>query len=478
MMAEEIVERIVERRGRAATFAGVRAVVVGYGTSGRAAARALAGRGASVVVSEARDAADLLDADPPGDPGSLSGAVELRAGGHRPEHLDGADLVVVSPGVPPTAPVVGWARERGLPVWGELELGARIARAPYLAVTGTNGKSTTVELLAEILRAAGLRARACGNVGYPFPEAAGEDLDALVVEASSFQLAFHETFRPRVSVLLNVAPDHLDWHGSFEAYAGAKARVHAAQGEGDVHVGNAEDAGAAAISREAPCEVRWFRAGPPLEGEVGVEDGAVVARIDGRRLPLGSPNLAGALLADAAAAAAAALAFGVDAAAIGAGLASFRALPHRGEEVARAGIVRFLDDSKATNVHAALAALAGRRQTVLIAGGLAKGVELSALADAAPSLAAVVAIGEAAAALEEAFDGRGVVVRRAGSMEEAVEAAWEEAHPGEVVLLAPACASMDMFRDYADRGERFAAAARDLAAVVNAGGDPALGPGG
>jgi UDP-N-acetylmuramoylalanine--D-glutamate ligase len=465
-------------------FGGQRAVVIGLGVSGRAAARVLLDEGAEVLVTEARPIQELEVETVQASPGryetgatplALDGSepgLQVRAGGHRPEHLDGATLVVVSPGVPPATPVLTWARERELPIWSELELGARMCRAPVVAVTGTNGKTTTVQLVTSMLRESGLHARGCGNVGFPFSLAAREPVDVLVVEASSFQLAFHESLHPRVSVLLNMAPDHLDWHGSFPAYAAAKARIYARQGPEDVHVGNHDDAEAARISRRAPCEVRWFRWGPPDEEEVGVTDGEVVARTaaDGdvatRDLRLGS--LAGssrALLLDAAAASAAALAFGVPAKAIEAALQNFEPLPHRGSVVARAGSIEFVDDSKATNPHAALAALEGRSGVVLIAGGLAKGVDLSPLAQAVPALSGVVAIGEAAPALEAVFRGL-VPIQTAGSIDEAVQAAFGLSEPGGTVLLAPACASQDMFRDYRERGERFAAASRLVAARV------------
>ena len=438
-------------------FAGERALVVGYGASGRAAVRALLDEGATVRVTEARGRDEVDLSAPPG--------VSVAGGGHRPEHLDGATLVVVSPGVAEHAPVIGWARERGLPVWSELEVGARRCRAPYVAVTGTNGKTTTVELIASMMRAGGLTARACGNVGYPFSTAAGEAFDALVVEASSFQLRFQESLHPRVSVLLNVAPDHLDWHGSFRAYADAKARIHERQAGDDVHVGNRVDATAAAISRRARCRVRWFRTDRPETGEVGIVDGTVVYRPEADRpVDLGRPSVTGpGFLADAAAAAAGALAFGVPAEAVRAALASFSPLPHRGSVVARAGSVRFVDDSKATNPHAALAAIQGRRDVVLIAGGLAKGVDLSPMAAAVPSLRGVVAIGEAAPAVAAVFRGL-VPVRMASSIEEAAATALALARPDGTVLLAPACASQDMFRDYRERGDRFAAAARALVA--------------
>ncbi|HXF57228.1 MAG TPA: UDP-N-acetylmuramoyl-L-alanine--D-glutamate ligase [Actinomycetota bacterium] len=438
-------------------FAGERVLVVGYGASGRAAVRVLLEEGARVRVSEARPA-DRVEELPPLE-------VEFRAGGHRPTDLEGVSLVVLSPGVPEHAPVVRWARRARLRVWSELELGARLCRVPYVAVTGTNGKTTTVELVAAMMREAGLRARACGNVGYPFSLAAREPGDALAVEASSFQLRFHETLHPRVSVLLNLAPDHLDWHGSFEAYAAAKARVFLRQRPeaGDVHVGNRDDPQAAGVSRRAPCEVRWFGWGAPRPGEVGVVEGRVVALVGGRELDLGRPPAPSRSLAlDAAAAAAAALAFGLPPEAVRRAVERFVPLPHRGTVVAEAGGVRFVDDSKATNPHAALAALEGRSDVVLVAGGLAKGVDLSPLAAAAPALRAVVAVGEAAPELERVFEGL-LPVRRAGSMEEAVEAAYALAAGRGVVLLAPACASQDMFADYAERGDRFARAAAMLA---------------
>lgn len=436
-------------------FAGRRFLVIGLGVAGGAVARVLAEEGASVRVSEARP-------EVPGADELAALGVDVRLGGHAPEHLEDVDVVVPSPGVPEHAPVLRLAIERGLPVWSELDVGAHLARAPYVAITGTNGKSTTTELVASILAAAGLDAVACGNIGYPFAAAAREGHDALAVEASSFQLRFHHALRPRVSILLNLAPDHLDWHGSVDAYVAAKARVFALQGQGDVHVGNAGDEPGAALSRRAPCRVAWFRVGPPGPGEVGVVDGVVVARLDGEEVELGRPpQVSAGFVEDCAAAAAGALAFGIEPSAVASGIERMRPLPHRGEVVARVGGVRFVDDSKATNVHAALHAIRGRRDVVLVAGGMAKGVDLSPLAAAAPSLAGVVAIGESAPELVAVFEGR-VPVRVAGSIEQAVRVAYAMAPEEGTVLLAPACASWDMFRDYVERGDRFAAAARAL----------------
>jgi len=450
-----------EARGRGAVrgtkaFAGERVLVVGLGVAGRAAARVLAEEGATVRVTEERPEAAGAD--------EIRGfGVEVLTGGHEPSHLDGVTAVVASPGVPEGAPVLRWAEQRGLPIWSELDVGARLCRAPYVAVTGTNGKSTTTVMVAHMMRAAGLDAVACGNIGHAFSLAAREGHAALAVEASSFQLRFHHWLHPKVSVLLNVASDHIDWHGSFERYAESKARVYELQDEDDVHIGNADDGRGAKISAAAPCRVAWFRMGSPGEGEVGFVGRELVARIDGEA-PLGVPGSdAAGFRADAAAAAAASLSFGLDPGAVAEGLRRMRPLPHRGEEVARVGSVAFLDDSKATNVHAALHALAGRRGVVLIAGGMAKGADLSPLAEATPALVGVVAMGEAAPEIAMLFEGR-VPVSKAGSIEEAVREAFELAPPaGGTVLLAPACASWDMFRDYVERGERFAEAARRLA---------------
>lgn len=445
-------------------FEGERVVVVGAGVAGSSAARVLAAEGATVRVTEARPGSELSTVAALRDAG-----VEMLTGGHDPSHLEGATLVVTGPGVPEQAPVLGWARARGLPVWSEMELGARLAEAPYLAVTGTNGKTTTTGMIESCLRADGIDAVACGNIGHPFPEAAREGHEALVVECSSFQLRLQESFHPRVSVLLNLAPDHIDEHGSFEAYADAKARIFARQTSGDTHVGNRDDKSAAARSADAPCDVVWFRTGSPGDGEVGYGDDGLLSRLTAVPERLGDVAGAAGLRADAAAAAAASLAFGVSARAVGDALAGFVPAPHRGQVAVVVDGVCFIDDSKATNVHAALAALDGLDDAVLIAGGLAKGVDLSPLATRADRLRAVIAMGEAAPELTRVFEGI-KPVHQADSIEHAVRTAFDLAKPGGTVLLAPACASWDQFRDYAERGDRFAAAARGLPQEVGADG--------
>jgi len=445
-------------------LAGERAVVVGAGVAGAGSARALLAEGADVLVTEARPEDEVPSAT------ELKAlGVEVRAGGHESSHLDGATLLVTGPGVPPEADVLRWARERGLSVWGEMELGARLARAPYLAVTGTNGKTTVTSMIEACLRAGGYDALACGNIGLSFPEAAREHRDVLVVEVSSFQLALQESFHPAISVLLNVAPDHLDWHGTFDAYVAAKERIHALQAGTDVHIGNHDDPVAAEISSRATCVLRWFRKGPPDEEEVGYIGDELVAHVDGvHRMGTIDGGRAG-YREDAAAAAAVALAYGVAPAVAAVALAGFRPGPHRGEVVATVDGVRFVDNSKATNVHAAAAAIDGAGDAVLIAGGRAKGVDLSPLKTHAGRLRAVIAIGESATDVVGVFEGS-VPTVLAGSIEEAVRDAFAAAAPGDIVLLAPACASWDQFTGYAERGDRFAAAARSLRAEAGARG--------
>jgi len=434
-------------------FEGEHVVVIGAGVAGSAAALVLLAEGATVRVSDSGRAA-------PGASDLRAEGIEVLEGGHDPDHLAGATMVVASPGVPPHAEILMWANDRKLPVLGEMELGARLARVPYLAVTGTNGKTTTTGMLAACLRSAGLDAVACGNIGRPFPTAARERHDALVVEVSSFQLATQTSFHPRVSVLLNLAPDHLDWHGSFDAYVAAKSRIFALQGAADIHVGNLDDEASAVISRSAAGEVRWFTIREPAEDGVGVRDGRLVAGWSGAdlgALALDTP----AMRADAAAAATAAHAFAVGDRAIAEAIGTFAPEPHRGETVAAVDGVRFVDNSKATNPHAAIAAVGDAEGVVLIAGGDAKGVDLTPLGSVAPRLAGVVAIGASAGDVRAVFEGR-VPVRDAGSIEEATRVAFRMASERGSVLLAPACASWDMFRDYAERGDRFAAAARAI----------------
>ncbi|KJE24822.1 UDP-N-acetylmuramoylalanine--D-glutamate ligase [Frankia torreyi] len=446
------------------TWTGLPVLVVGVGVSGLAAARALLGRGARVRVVDAGDterhraaAADLR---------ALGATVEL---GGLPADPGGAGLVVTSPGVPPTAPLIIGSAAAGVPVWGEVELAWRWRGATrWLAVTGTNGKTTTTEMLGAMLAAGGRRATTAGNIGTPIVEAVAAEppYDTLAVELSSFQLHYTHTAAPLAAAVLNVAPDHLDWHGGADAYAEAKARIwrHPAT----IAIGNADDAASTRLLAQAPGRRVLFGRDPAARPAPGltVEAGHLVDRAfgGGRLVAVRDLRIAGPhLISNALAAAALARAEGVDPAAIGAALAEFRAGAHRNAEVAVIDGVRWVDDSKATNPHAAAASLAGYPSVVWIAGGLNKGLEFDELVrDARGVLRGAVLIGRCAdeIAVALARHAPDVPVERAAGMDDAVKAAAALARAGDTVLLAPAAASMDMFRDYAARGDLFAEAVR------------------
>lgn len=424
-------------------LAGSRVAVAGAGVSGRAAERALAGLGAQVVLLDRRGGTGVLADD---------------------ELPPGVRLVVTSPGWRPDAPVLAAARARGVPVWGEAELAWRL-RPPgqaWLAVTGTNGKTTTTGLLAGILAAAGRSSIAAGNIGLPLCEAvlAKPAYQVLAVELSSFQLFWSPSLAPDAAALLNVADDHLDWHGDRAGYEAAKARVFAHPRT--VAVGNAEDPTALRLLRAAPGRQVTFGAG----GEVRVADCWLVDEAFGAGaiLPVAELGLAGEHnVANALAALALARAAGVPPAAIREGLRGARPGRHRLELVEERAGIRYVDDSKATNPHAAAAALESYPSVVWIAGGLGKGVSFDDLvAGAAARLRAVVVLGTAAEEIAAACARHAAQVPlvRARSMDHAVGEATRLACPGDTVLLAPAAASMDMFTDYAARGDAFVAAVR------------------
>jgi len=433
-------------------------LVVGLGASGWAAARALIEIGADVRVTEASESEQMDERAA----WLRSKGATVELGGHDLDHLD-ADLAVVSPGIPPTADVMEALEHSTTPVISEVELAYQLASCDFLAVTGTNGKTTTTSLLASMLAHSGIPSVAAGNIGLPLIDAIREvpDGGAIAVEVSSFQLAGIDTFRPKVAVLLNIAEDHMDWHGSIDAYSDAKARIVENQLADDHFVVNGHDERALAIAQRAPSKVIVMSIdSAPLDG-IGVEDGRVMWMSE----PLfGSeeillPGRAG--LEDTLAAAAAALAYGIDPDAVLAAVRGFIPLRHRLEQVAVVDRVRYIDDSKATNPHATLAAVSGLTDVVLIAGGRSKGIDLSPLAHTVPPVIAVVAIGEAAEEVATVY-GDLVPVDRASSMEDAVRAARARSVPGGSVLLAPACASLDMYRSYSERGDHFARIARDL----------------
>lgn len=433
---------------------GRRVLVLGLGISGRSAAAFCAARGALVTAADERTADALPDLSALAD-----GGVSLRVGAPFPSAA-AFDLVVPSPGVPP-------ARYAGATqVWGDLELAYRHLSVPIVAITGTNGKSTTTRLVEAMLRSAGLRAEAAGNIGSAALDLVGRAIDVAVLEVSSFQLETIQRFRARVGVVLNVTPDHIDRHGSLEAYAGAKARLLETQRAGDVAVLSADDPIVAAMARRARADVAWFSLRRPVERGAWLDAGAAVVTGGARplRVPLDGLRLRGVHnLENVLASLAAVAAFGADVQKAAGALASFDGLPHRSEIVRERGGVTWVNDSKGTNVGAAQRSLESfDRPVVWIGGGKDKDLDFAPLASLAHQrMRAAVLIGEAAGKLEAVLDGH-VPVYREPDLEAAVRRCARLARPGDVVLLSPACASFDQFRSYEDRGERFRAAVRAL----------------
>ncbi|MFJ2933305.1 UDP-N-acetylmuramoyl-L-alanine--D-glutamate ligase [Streptomyces sp. NPDC087219] len=466
---------------------GKKVTVAGLGVSGIPAARVLHGRGALVTV--------VNDGD---DERSRAQAAELEAEGITVRLGDGAtlpsgtELIVTTPGWRPDKPLFTAAAEAGVEIWGDVELAWRLRgpdAAPWLAVTGTNGKTTTVRMLASILEAAGLRTAAVGNIGVSLLDAVlGEErYDVLAVELSSYQLHWAPSVRVHSGAVLNLAPDHLDWHGSMEAYAADKGRIY--EGNQVACVYNVADKATEDLVREADveegCRAIGFTLGTPGPSELGVVEGILVDRAFVENRQKNAQELAEVAdvqppaphnIANALAAAALARAFGVDAKAVRDGLKAFRPDPHRIELVEEVQGVAYVDDSKATNTHAAEASLAAYDPIVWIAGGLAKGATFDELVQkSAKRLRGAVLIGADRALIREALARHAPEVpvvdldrTDTGAMSEAVREATRLAHAGDTVLLAPACASMDMFTNYNKRGEAFADAVRALAATGDA----------
>lgn len=435
-------------------LAGKKVLVVGLGISGVSAARSLHGLGAAVRATDSSESPGVEERAEQ----LRAAGVEVETGGHDLSKLD-FDLAIVSPGIPPSAAIVRALEDSGVKRFSEIELAYRLARCDFLGVTGTNGKTTTTSLLANILREAGISTTAAGNIGVPLIDAIDSvpEGGAIAVELSSFQLAAIEEFHPRVAVILNVAEDHTDWHGSVEEYVRAKAQIFRNQTSEDFFLPNADDERVMELATSAGARVIPFSGTRVPAGGIGVAghdvmwEGSRILGIDD--IPL--PGAAG--VEDAVAAAGAALCYGVDERAVVRGIKGFRALEHRLEIVAEADGVVYIDDSKATNPHATLAAVRGLNDVVLIAGGRSKGIDLSVLRATVPPVTAVVALGEARDQIEEVF-GAAVSVERAHSMEDAVRLASKYAVPGGSVLLSPGCASLDMYEGYAARGEDFARA--------------------
>jgi UDP-N-acetylmuramoylalanine--D-glutamate ligase len=417
----------------------MRTLVLGAGVSGKAAAD-LAQRLGHEVIGYDEDEAAAESARRAG--------YAFGAGPWEKSWLYGVDLVVTSPGIPDQSMMIADATESKAPLWSELEFASQQATAPLLAVTGTNGKTSTVIAATAMLEASGVKTCAAGNIGTALSDVAQDAWDVIVVEASSFQLRFIDRFRPVGAAVLNVTPDHLDWHGSFDAYLAAKRRITANQDAGDVLAYGADDAGARAATsgtkaRTVPVSGRRIPG-----GGAGVEDGLI--RIDSYEFS--APEIGPDFLEDLVAAAVLARVAGATESGIREGLAGFRPGPHRRATVGIWDGVRWVDDSKATNPHAAVAAAAAYPSVVLIAGGRNKGLDLSPMADM-PSVRHVITFGESAFELGELLESDRV--SSAHTLEEAIAAADEIAGDGDTVLLAPGCASFDMFTSYAHRGDAF-----------------------
>ncbi|HEX6074447.1 MAG TPA: UDP-N-acetylmuramoyl-L-alanine--D-glutamate ligase [Micromonosporaceae bacterium] len=461
-------------------YQGRAVLVAGAGIAGTACARALLELGAEVTVIDRFDSERLA---------ALAGLGARVMVGEVPDDatLRRVGDVVVSPGFPPHHPFVAAARAAGREVYSEPELAWRLRRVGrsgqpprWLAVTGTNGKTTTVTMLAAILVAAGYRSAALGNVGEPLVDAvlrpADEQYDVIAVELSSFQLHWSTRLAPWAGALLNLADDHLDWHGGFDAYARAKTEIwRAARAGHGVAVGNLDDPRVATLMSRLPGTPLGFTVTEPVPGQLGLVAGALTDHAFApdplELLPPGELHLAGEHnLANALAAATLARAHGVPPEAVRAGLAGYRPQQHRNAPVATVAGVTYIDDSKATNPHAARSSLTAYPRVVWIAGGQLKGVDVADLvASVAARLVGVVLIGVDRALIADALRRHApeVPVRDVertddGAMAEAVRAAADLARPGDTVLLAPAAASFDMFVSYVDRGERFAVAVSQL----------------
>jgi UDP-N-acetylmuramoylalanine--D-glutamate ligase len=450
---------------------GTQPLVVGLARSGLAAARLLLRHGADVVGCDRRRVEDA--------PEEARAFAALGAPAHWGRDdaslLEGRDLLVVSPGVPEDHALVRAARAAGLPTLSELELGYRAAHAPLLAVTGTNGKSTTTDLAGALVRAGGRETEVCGNIGRALCEVADQvsPRGLLVVEVSSFQLETVDQLRPWSATWLNLTPDHLDRHGSYQRYAAAKQRLFARQQSGDYAAWNADDPEVMSRRTGSASWLHFSAKQEPGEGAFAAGGALWLGWRGGRQRLLAAAELrirGPHNLMNALAALALTLPLEIPLDALREALRAYPGLEHRLEPCGEVGGVEFVNDSKATNVNSLEVALGSfPRPVVLIAGGRDKGQDFAPLAALVRERAhRVVLIGEGAAAIERAWGPGGVAIERAGSLAEAVERAFRAAQPDGTVLLSPGCASFDMFRDYEDRGRRFKAEVARLAAEVEA----------
>ncbi len=443
----------------------MKVLVVGLARTGIAACKVLRRLGSVVKATDAKPATQLQPLV-----GELEDmGVAMQLGGHAIDFAQDCDLIVVSPGVPLDVPLLGWARRNGIPIISEVELGWCLSNAKFVAVTGTNGKSTTVSLIGHILRLASDKVAVGGNIGNPVSLVAfGLDSDWVVVtEVSSFQLDTCVSFKPKVAVLLNITPDHLDRYPNFDVYAASKGRIFANQLEHDVAIVNFDDPRCLTIAEGLKCNRRFFSTRCEVSQGAFVQDQSVVVRVANQERRVfsvkdlrirGPHNLANSLAATLAA-----IEFDVDDNVIRKGISQFQGLEHRMEFVDRIDGVDFINDSKATNPDAVMFALEGMdKPTVLIAGGKDKGADFSILDPSVRAkVKAMVLIGAAKAKLRTMFKDC-CQITEAADMEEAVKLAFELARPNGVVLLSPGCASFDMFDDFEHRGRVFKEIVRGL----------------
>lgn len=414
-------------------------LILGSGISGMAAARLARQQGMAVT---------LYDRSPPS---SVVEGFGVASGDWDPLLLEGVDLVIASPGFSERSRPVVDTLEAGLAIWSEIEFAYRSLQSPVVAVTGTNGKTSVCEATAAMLDASGLDAPVTGNIGAPLSDFTDVAYDAVVVEVSSFQLRFTERFHPVAAAITNVAVDHLDWHGSEYSYRQAKARIYANQTATELLVYDWDDEGASKLASEAPSEL-YPVSGTQLPAHGGGVEGDAL-RVGDLTVSVSELTSDDPIhLVNLACAAALAFRMGATADGIAAAAVGYRAGAHRRTVVTEAGGVVWVDDSKATNPHAALASIRAHPRVILIAGGLAKGLDITPLAHE-DNVHVVIGIGDAGPELTEAAGERG---RLASTLETAVEIAAGVARPGDTVLLAPGCASFDQFDSYQARGARFA----------------------
>ncbi|HEB72089.1 MAG TPA: UDP-N-acetylmuramoyl-L-alanine--D-glutamate ligase [Nitrospirae bacterium] len=440
-----------------ADYSGRKALIIGMARSGLAAARLLDRLGAKLAITDMKSESELAEIIEklPKDAGRFFG-------GHDGVSLDNYDLAVISPGVPYDAPFTKAVRKAGIELISEVELAFTQLDSPVIAVTGSNGKSTTTSLIGAILKSAGFSVYVGGNIGAPLAEAVGENYDWIVAEISSFQLETTKTFRPKIGLLLNITPDHLDRHKDMETYTSLKARLFQNQGEGDVLIVNADDKRSAFIKPEPGAQALYFSEKPLTGAGAWLEEGKAVARVENKMFELfsaGQLRIKGRHNAqNALAASLAALTAGVEPEKISEAVIKFAGLAHRMELVDEIGGIKYYNDSKSTNVDATVKSLSGFNKNVaLIAGGADKGSGFGGLAQAvAQNAKGVALIGQTAPAIfNELGEFEPKVITK--GMKDAVRLASGWLKPGGSVLLSPGCASFDMFKNFEDRGDAFKA---------------------